>query len=505
MALEANVQIGDFRIERRLGAGGMGIVYLGRQVSLNRPVALKVLGSALTDSGQVARFRREAQAVAKLNHPGIAGVYFIGQDRELCYIAMEYIDGLSLREVIRRLAATRQPDESIAGILRLTPDNGENTEVRFDQPTPSYPPSPEPEGVPPVSDSPTPEAEQVLASAQYIRRCCEVVRDAAMAMAHAGERGVVHRDIKPENLLLDRQGKVHVIDFGLARFFEDVTLTNTGALVGTPAYMSPEQVSGHLQVDHRTDVYVLGIVLYELLTLRRAITAPTREGVLRKVVTKALPPLSRHNPASPRALEAVVHKATAKDPDERYSSADDFATDLQRYLDDKAVEAHRYRFHFDESEILYTRPKRIFVAAFVIFSIAAGCFLSVLGVFLAGPAELGRTYLEVLVLGPLFGYLSYWIGDGLVRGKKEARTTALVFCTLLTGGPLCGLILLVPRYFMLRAWDPTASFLRTGIVVCGLFLLLWLSVWRCLLKKDSREWFRFAARLRSEHQEQRSG
>src|SRR3954469_6622522 len=115
-----------------------------------------------------------------------------------------------------------------------------------------------------------------MASPDYIRRCCEIVRDAALALAHAHERGVTHRDIKPENLLLDRQGLVHLIDFGLARFFEDVSLTNTGALVGTPMYMSPEQISGHIKIDHRTDVYSLGLVLYELLILRRPMIAATR-------------------------------------------------------------------------------------------------------------------------------------------------------------------------------------------------------------------------------------
>ena len=150
---------------------------------------------------------------------------------------------------------------------------------------------------------------------------------------------MVHRDVKPENLLLDRQGKVRLIDFGIARFFEDATVTSTGQLIGTPMYMSPEQVAGRLNVDHRTDVYSLGLVLYELLALSRPVVAPTREGVLRHVVTKALAPLTSLNKSVSNSLAAVVHKATAKDPDDRYQAADDLADDLLNVLDGKPVKA----------------------------------------------------------------------------------------------------------------------------------------------------------------------
>ena len=135
-SLEANIQIGDFQIVKRLGAGGMGIVYLARQVSLNRLVALKVLGTSLTDHSEIARFQREAQAVARLEHPGIARIHFIGQDRQVCYIAMEYIDGASLRDVLKRLLTSREPSHSIDAVLAGTPSGqDEATEVRFDQET----------------------------------------------------------------------------------------------------------------------------------------------------------------------------------------------------------------------------------------------------------------------------------------------------------------------------------------------------------------------------------
>src|SRR5262249_37743637 len=159
----------------------------------------------------------------------------------------------------------------------------------------------------------------------------------------------------------------YIIDFGLARFFEDATVTQTGALLGTPLYMSPEQVTGRIALDHRTDIYSLGLVLYELLMLRRPILAPTREGLLRQIVTKALRPISWINHAIPQGLESVTHKATAKDPDERYDSALLFAEDLQKVLDGKKVGADPYRYKFDEREIIAERPTEVVFLSFFLF------------------------------------------------------------------------------------------------------------------------------------------
>jgi len=133
-----------------------------------------------------------------------------------------------------------------------------------------------------------------------------VIRDAAHALAHAHEQGVMHRDIKPDNLLLDRKGQVHLIDFGVARFFDDQSVTYTGQLVGTPLYMSPEQVTGRGAIDARTDIYSLGLVLYELLTLRPPIEATNRENLLRTIVTKPLAPVSWRNSAVKSDLERIV-------------------------------------------------------------------------------------------------------------------------------------------------------------------------------------------------------
>jgi len=247
------VQIGDFRIIKQIGAGGMGIVYLAKQVSLDRLVALKVLGRSLDRPSDIARFQREAQAVARLEHPNIATIHFVGQDKRLCYLAMQYIDGVSLREVIDRLARTTQRDSSIDDLVREHADDAVDEIKRFDEPaaTVVFDNSHESD----AELSLTPAAQHSIATKEHIQRCCEIVRDVAHALAHAHEQGVIHRDMKPDNLMLGKDSQVHIIDFGVARFFEDATLTQTGALVGTPIYMSPEQVTGRIELDHRTDIY----------------------------------------------------------------------------------------------------------------------------------------------------------------------------------------------------------------------------------------------------------
>src|SRR5262245_49539882 len=200
-ALEAGNQIGDFRIERRLGAGGMGIVYQARQVSLNRLVALKVLGRALTRVDDLARFRREAQAAARLKHPSIAQVYFVGQDRHICYLAMELIDGASLRRVLDCLQTTPTSEMTLDSIVHDEIGGDADAQaVRFDEETElsASAASGDSSATSLSTSSATTQISRQLRSAgRHIRRVCEVVRDAANALAHAHEQQVVHRDIKP--------------------------------------------------------------------------------------------------------------------------------------------------------------------------------------------------------------------------------------------------------------------------------------------------------------------
>jgi serine/threonine protein kinase len=509
--LETGITIGDFQIEQRLGSGGMGIVYRARQVSLGRLVALKVLGPALYREADRHRFQREAQAIAKLNHPGIAGVHFIGQDRQVCFMAMEFIDGLTLRQVIDRLATSHDAALTIdIAIQNSHPDDAEAREERFDQPTGDHvggaerPPGASPGGAAIL----TPAAKMLRGSQAYLNRCCEVGIEAALALAHAHERGVVHRDIKPENILIDRQGRVHLIDFGVARFLEDVTLTNTGALIGTPMYMSPEQVTGRLELDRRTDIYSLGMVLYELLTLARPITAPTREGVLRQIVTKAMPPASWRNPALPRGLESVLHKAIARDPDDRYQAASDLAADLRRCLDGQPVVAPPYRYRLDPREIKAERPAGIMVLAFGHFLAAALAALMALWMAFTLVAMSSPAFRELLrsrdlndVSGPdaRAGLLSgivvalalatalSSIGFGLLAAKRWARWAAIAVSSLVGAWALfeSGRLILDGHLFAALGFDfPLLAFAGATIAY----------LWR----RSVRNWFHLAAHLRVE-------
>lgn len=232
---ESGMQIGDFLVKRRLGAGGMGVVYLARQLSMDRDVALKVLGGALTRPGDIVRFRREAQAAGRLHHASIAGVHCVEQDGQLCYMAMEYIDGITLRDLMDRLSRTTDPDSSIEGFLQSATDSDTNARpptVRFDDAAATTPAGAEAPG--PAADDygdelewGTWESRQLISSDRYIRRACELVRDAALALSHAHANGVIHRDIKPTNIMIDREGGVHVIDFGVARFFLPTSRSRT--------------------------------------------------------------------------------------------------------------------------------------------------------------------------------------------------------------------------------------------------------------------------------------
>jgi serine/threonine protein kinase len=508
MNLEANVEIGDFRIERRLGAGGMGIVYLARQLSLNRPVAMKVLGSALTDQTDIARFQREAQAIAKLNHRGIAGVYFVGQDRDVCYIAMEYIDGMSLRELTTRLSSSVHHGRSIDDILHETSRGGEAPELRFDDPTLTFVPVPSGDVRPANTEDLVQAKARLMSSPGYIRRCCEIVRDAALALAHAHERGVIHRDIKPENILLDREGKPHLIDFGLARFYEDVTLTNTGALVGTPMYMSPEQVTGRLKIDHRTDIYSLGLVLYEMLTLAKPFSSPTREGILRQIVTKAILPVGWKNKGVPRDLESVVHKSLARDPDCRYQTGIEFCADIASFMESASVKAGRYLYQFDEREIAAERPSAVVTCAvlFILYAVF-GMVAGLLNFAFDYPSEV--TYLKpaVSLLLLTVSLLAFSSLRGLLRGKPFSRQTAIACCigSYMIAGVL---IFFLFRTIRQDARDLAESAVQYSALVnqfllCGMYAAFLAApsilTHVVLTRPTIRAWFRHAERMRAEH------
>jgi serine/threonine protein kinase len=302
-------QVGDFRLVREIGRGGMGVVFEAEQLSLRRRVALKVLPfAALLDPLRLQRFQHEAQAAARLHHPHIVPVFAVGCERGLHYYAMQLVDGVSAAALVRDL---RQH----AG--RPAP------------PGPAAPPS-----AALTARDPSDPA--------YLRTVARWGRQAAEALHYAHEVGVVHRDVKPANLLLDGRGDLWVTDFGLARLRGGPELTATGDAVGTLRYMSPEQALGARGVaDHRVDVYGLGATLYELLTLEPALPGQEREELLRRLLDDKPRPPRALNPALPFELETVVLKALRKEPAERYASARELADDLGRFLDGRPVHARR--------------------------------------------------------------------------------------------------------------------------------------------------------------------
>src|SRR5580692_2247687 len=277
---QPRVYSGRYEITHLIARGGMAQVYRAVDRQLDRPVALKVLFPELSvDKTFVERFRREAQAAANLSHPNIVPVFDWGEDDGSYFIVMEYVDGRALSAVLK-----------------------------------------DPEPLPP-------------------RQIASIGAGVAAALAFAHRHGVIHRYVKPGNVLITPDGEVKVTDFGIARAVNtEESLTQTGAVMGTAAYFSPEQAEGKT-VDARSDIYSLGVVLYEMAVGRPPFTGDSPVAVASKHV-RDMPVLPRvANSACPAALEAVIMKAMAKDPASRYASAEEMRADLLRFADGRPVEA----------------------------------------------------------------------------------------------------------------------------------------------------------------------
>ncbi len=269
------VTLGDFQVESLIGQGGMGSVYLARQISLNRPVAIKVLKPDLIKNpNYLARFEAEAWAAAKLNHPNVVHIYAFSSVNDIRFIAMEYVEGTNLRDYLRKKKRIELP------------------------------------------------------------LAVSIMKQAAMAIGAAGELGLIHRDIKPENLLLKRNGLVKVADFGLCRDIESdrMHLTQPGMTMGTPLYMSPEQVQGH-PIDHRSDLYSLGVTCYHMLAGSPPFKGESSLAIALKHVKDKPIDLSVHRPDLPVEFTRIVMKLMNKRPEDRYQTAGEMLRDLARARD----------------------------------------------------------------------------------------------------------------------------------------------------------------------------
>lgn len=266
-------QLGRYRIRGELGRGAMGVVYKADDPALDRTVALKTINLSDDADGRTeyeARFLREAKAAGRLTHPHIITIHDFGEEGDLAYMAMELLKGTELRA-------------------------------------------------------------RMLQGAIPIREAIEIAAQVADGLGYAHEHGVVHRDIKPSNIMLVGRGQVKIMDFGVARMRVSDLKTSTGVVLGTPRYMSPEQVAG-LPVDHRTDIFSLGIVLYEMLTGTPLFAGEDMPQIMHKVAKLEQVPPSRVNPEVPPMLDFVLARALKKDPDVRYQDAYELAADLRSCL-----------------------------------------------------------------------------------------------------------------------------------------------------------------------------
>ena len=358
-------QLGDYRIIREVGRGGMGVVYEAEQESLGRHVALKILPFyALMDPKHLQRFQREARAAAQLHHTNIVPVFGVGQHEDVHYYAMQFIRGLGLDEVLDELRLIRTDHCQLTGEL-----SGETQREPFsrahstagallsgeysvdgsaaDKSSVTAAPIDDPslENKAAFADNSSsvtlPGQDKSSTSTndhQYFRSVARLGIQVADALGYAHGQGVLHRDVKPSNLLLDTHGTVWVTDFGLAKTNgEDIT--HTGDFVGTLRYMAPERFRGWS--DPRSDVYSLGLTLYEMLTLGPAFSSTDRVELVRCITQEDPPRPRRLDRSIPRDLETIVLKAIGKEPQSRYQTASDLSNDLQRFLADRPIVARR--------------------------------------------------------------------------------------------------------------------------------------------------------------------
>jgi WD40 repeat protein/serine/threonine protein kinase len=376
-------QLGDFRIIREVGKGGMGIVYEAEQVSLGRHVALKLLPKTLLlDARAKRRFEREAKSAAKLHHTNIVPVFGVGEQDGMPYYVMQFIQGLGLDEVLDELkklqAGAAHSGTLVGGELRVSRKELSAVHIARSLLTGAFQEATEGNGegghalaadgnspVDAAETGPPKHAAQASQSDSFTLSSSSVVlpslsRDGsksrsrkqtywqsvasigvqvADALEYAHKQGIHHRDIKPSNLLLDTQGTVWVTDFGLAKADDQQNLTHTGDILGTLRYMPPEAFEG--KSDARGDVYSLGLTLYEMLALRPAFDEKERNRLIKQATHAEPPRLGKLNRSVPRDLETIVHKAIDREPGRRYQSAANLAADLQRFMDDEPIQARQ--------------------------------------------------------------------------------------------------------------------------------------------------------------------
>ncbi|MEM6568760.1 MAG: serine/threonine-protein kinase [Planctomycetota bacterium] len=312
-------RLGPFVLGHRIGGGGMGVVYEARDSVLARDVAVKVIRpSELLFQGARARFQREVEAVASLSHPGIVPVYSAGDEAGIPYFAMERVEGCTLAEALEAVASEgRDPAELAGGDLGRAVERASGVE----------------EGR---------AADVALFTGSWVETCARAVREVALALEHAHERGILHRDVKPSNVMVTPEGRIMLLDFGLSSSDDVERITKSGSALGSLPYMSPEQIDGDWErLDRRTDVYSLGVTLYELLTLALPYRSPSIAGLRAMIAEGRRAPVRRANPRVTWEMETILEVAMEPDMTRRYASGDGLAGDLEAALDGRPIEARR--------------------------------------------------------------------------------------------------------------------------------------------------------------------
>lgn len=334
-------RFGDFRIRREIARGGMGIVYEAVHESLHRRVALKVLSTSMQSPNSRERFLREAQAAARLHHTNIVPVFSFGEQDGLPYYVMPLIRGPSLSRLIQHWRQSAGGQSLSTPATTATRPDGWRDSVPISQDATN-------DAADDLTDDgdddhPTRLAEGDASPASWPARqwsfMARVGLEAAEALHAAHEQGVLHRDVKPGNLLIDIHGRAWVTDFGLAKLLDHHSLTATGDVLGTLAYMPPEALQG--RVSPQADVYSLGATLYEMATLQPPHVADTPGELIRLIDTRDPLPVRRIDPSVPRDLETIIMKALARDPAQRYATASAMAADLAAILQDRPITARR--------------------------------------------------------------------------------------------------------------------------------------------------------------------